>query len=568
MIKRRFDKLLAEGHGRQLIVLLVAVLCFLSVSLLIAKYVFADGKLSWQDVVAILLDPGCFQGAGPHDWFRLLIALMSIFLLSALLVSSFTNVFENISEDMRSGKRRYSLHNHILILGAGYQLRKILEALRDDPRMVVVMAPQKPKVEASYIYYSGRRDVWADLAGAKPEKASEIFIIGNDEEEGSDTKSLQALRWIKERCLLKGSEPLCHLCVKSFETTEVLQYSRKSETNGYQRINIVNDYEYLAEQLLVGTDFLPALRKESDKKAHVVIIGTGVRAQAVAYTVAHVCHYPNGHTQLTVIDPDALKWGRKLMAARPALYEHSRWAVVEENGRQENECKRLLSDIDWQFVNGSTEEPWVRALLEDDVMRDATSIIICNESDDCATTIALHLPRIVYQKASGIAVWIDNSEELLRCAAKTNMYGQIKILGTVGDITDPLYRNRITMGQRVNHLYYTAYVDRHSTDLDREWYGLSETDKYSSIYCANATPLRMRCYDTKDLEGLCESEHRRWNVSQLLMGYIPGEQTDKEQFVHADLKPYEELPPEEHKKDYLLVSNAHYILMGDINNPQ
>ena len=52
------------------------------------------------------------------------------------------------------------------------------------------------------------------------------------------------------------------------------------------------------------------------------------------------------------------------------------------------------------------------------------------------------------------------------------------------------------------------------------------------------------------------------------MGYIPGEQTDKEQFVHADLKPYEELPPEEHKKDYLLVSNAHYILMGDINNPQ
>ena len=60
----------------------------------ITRFIFRDGTLVWQDVVAIFLSAGAFRGAGVHDMFRLLLALTGVFLFSALLVSVVKNIFE------------------------------------------------------------------------------------------------------------------------------------------------------------------------------------------------------------------------------------------------------------------------------------------------------------------------------------------------------------------------------------------------------------------------------------------------------------------------------------------
>lgn len=98
-IKRKIDQLLAKSNGMQLVWLMgVSALC-LGVALIMAYFVYDDAEVKWQTVVAIFLDPGCFGGVtGHHDFFRLIIALLSIFLFSALLVSVFSNLFENIRE--------------------------------------------------------------------------------------------------------------------------------------------------------------------------------------------------------------------------------------------------------------------------------------------------------------------------------------------------------------------------------------------------------------------------------------------------------------------------------------
>ena len=122
-IKRKIDTLLAKSNGMQLVWLLgVSAICLI-IAFFIAYIVFDDGKLVWQNVVAVFLDPGCFGGPGDHDIFRLIIALLSVFLFSALLVSVFTNLFDNIRDAAQSGERRYKLSGHVLILGAGKRLR-------------------------------------------------------------------------------------------------------------------------------------------------------------------------------------------------------------------------------------------------------------------------------------------------------------------------------------------------------------------------------------------------------------------------------------------------------------
>ena len=76
ILKRKIDLLLAKSNGAQLMWLLGLSGASLAIAIVVAQWVFNDGTIVWQDVVAVFLDPGCFGGAGAHDWFRLILALL------------------------------------------------------------------------------------------------------------------------------------------------------------------------------------------------------------------------------------------------------------------------------------------------------------------------------------------------------------------------------------------------------------------------------------------------------------------------------------------------------------
>ena len=86
--------------------------------------------------------------------------------------------------------------------------------------------------------------------------------------------------------------------------------------------------------------------------------------------------------------------------------------------------------------------------------------------------------------------------------------------------------------------------------------------KTAAIYCANALPLRKRCFDVTDDDYLFrEAEHRRWMMSMLLMGYRSGP-TDARTFTHQDIVPFDRLPEELKSKDSYVLENAEYIMNG------
>jgi len=216
--------------------------------------------------------------------------------------------------------------------------------------------------------------------------------------------------------------------------------------------------------------------------------------------------------------------------------------------------------VEWEFVDTYSTSDFARAMLRrisaspDEIL----TIVVAEENSHCATDTALHFPREVYD--SNIAVYMEDSAEILELSRKTGMFGNITIFGAASAmLSDPLFKIRSMRGQRVNYVYDRMYGN--SLSIEEAWYKLPEAHKYSSIYCAISMPMRKRCYD---MDGnrlpIYEAEHRRWMMSVLLMGYKPGEKSDKEHFIHGDIRPFDELSPEEQEKDKILIDAMPEIL--------
>lgn len=126
MFLKRIDRILSEGEGKQLAWLTGIVLALFIVFCLIGRI----WGLDWTDILTLYLDPGNFPiDHKANDIFSLIVTLSGILILSALMISVFSNVFSNISEAYRKGERRYPFKSHVLILGGGRMLPDMLKQL-------------------------------------------------------------------------------------------------------------------------------------------------------------------------------------------------------------------------------------------------------------------------------------------------------------------------------------------------------------------------------------------------------------------------------------------------------
>ena len=571
MIKRKFDKILSEGKGKQLLWLLVLCLLCIAGALAYSHWCIKDvEKYPWQYVIGMFLDSGvfgCNYEGKDFDFFSLILSLLSVFLFSALLVSVFTSVFENIASSVKEGDRRYRLKNHILILGGGHHLKELIEQYKDSDKTIVVMSPSRPKMDSKVIYYHGKIDDYEQLKSANVATADTIYIIGENGDPAHDAVNLRCLDLVKGLCKDLTKDIHCYITLKEQVSLEVFHYYKLNETGHLLLVDVINDYEYAAEQLLVNTDFLPVIKKGEDKASHLIILGIGPIAQAVAYTAAHISHYPTDRkTKITFISEGMRKWMDDMVVARPGLFELSVYKYISADGTEENHAPAPqldYLDVEWEFVDTYESSALSQKILNDAVMdkSELVTVYSCHKDPKMATASVLHLPRAVYENAYNIAVNLVSATDLIARANQSGMYGKITIFGGVSSNSGTSLIQRSKYGKRVNFVYDQAYGNPPSKDEEEAWYKIPEAHKYSSIYCANAMFLRRKCFDIKGPhEPLYEAEHRRWIMSALIMGYHAGEVTDKEKFIHADIMPYENLPESEQKKDKILIDAMKHIL--------
>ena len=572
--KRKIDQLLAKGSGEQLGWLCALTLFIIGIAILVVK-LFFFGDMAWEDVVGIFIDSGYSLEPGAHYWFRLILAILSTFVFSALLISVFTNIFDNISESVQNGERRYRLKGHVLVIGKGTSLSNVVRALLDKGKTVVVLCGDNPELGNEVYYYHGTQTDENDILSARPYDAECIYLLGDDSDPNHDALNLRTLSILKKAVPVSDRKIPCFLSIREQETKEVFHFMKNaSETNDSESglmVNIVDEFEYYAEQLLVGTDFLPVIKSSDDKSARFIIFGSGQVAVSTALELAHICHYPsfarNGRrTVITMIDSGISSCYQSMQAAHASLFGMSHHSFISGSGiRTEHtpEAENDFLDIEWEFIEAGCNNPLSRKIICEAAGNpcEELRLLVCLEDSHEAIECALHLPEASHS-ASRTALYLNDSADIVNLAVSTGMFGDITIFGLANEkISDPLMDDRLKHGQKVNYIYNKAYVNPPAASPEEAWYSISEADKCSSIFCACALPLRKRCFDIdSDRMTVYEAEHRRWMMSALLMGYKPGPVKDKKRFIHPDIVPFDSLSEEEKEKDRILIDAIDYIL--------
>ena len=593
-LRRWLHRLLSEGQGRQLFWLAIVLLLSFFVFFGISTFIFRDGAFRWQDIVALYLDPGVFEGAlDNHDVFRLIITLFGAFFFAAMLISVVSNIFENVSESYKKGEGRYRFEDHVLILGANHMLFGMLAKLREKMKtqedlQVVVMTTRpveelRDRIEAYFgdkdfvkhvTLYFDERDQRENLKSADADRASAVYVIGEEGEDNHDAVNLKCLEALRALCrdskyLKKNPSHVVSCCVvmDSQTTMGIYHYSKESdnETAGNLHVDIVNANEYEAEQVLAGESFpcidrsldadgnlVKGIRPDSDQSVHLVIFGLTQMGRAFATTAANLMHYPNfkggeHRSRITFVGEHIRKAMDDFISRYEVMFRMSHSTYIhfdEDDGpivhtTEPDAAYVDCLDIEWQFIDAHPSSPYVRRFLKEccEDKKQTLNIAVCYGSSSENTAIALHLPKEVYdsQRKIPIFIHIRDFNEVIEKAHATGQYGALHPFGAASTLeSDPLFEKRSELGKRINYIYNQLGVKqgwqpRSYASPEEAWYSedCAEWSKLSSIYSGIATYGKARCFPSAltgtltdaEIDALCELEHRRWTTASFLLGY-------------------------------------------------
>lgn len=385
-----FDNWLYEKWWKQILwVLIVTVLTFVIFAFLITT-VFdfntaadmgleAEGSPSvWWILYYFFADPGCQMSIQGNSLIRVGGFIMSILgsvLLSGILISTITNVFQRGADEWRAGFSYYKLKNHIVIIGSDQMVYGLVNQICEnfDNSVVVVTskdveqmrnslrATLKNKKNKSHILVNyGLRDSEDYLYNINVAYAKEVYILGDssefdDIENYHDSLNVQCLTLIAKQCKKANRTKLpCHVLFDYKTTYYVFQYADlSSDITDYIDFHPFNFHDLWARKVFVSghskeddilykpLDYIPITQKDSEQYVHLIIIGMSKMGQAMAIQAAHIAHFPNykkHKTRITFIDRNGKmemgefkqKCGELFKVSRSAYIDADAWCKAEE----------------------------------------------------------------------------------------------------------------------------------------------------------------------------------------------------------------------------------------------
>lgn len=550
----------------------------------------------------------------------LLVALVGAVLFTGMLITVVSNILTRRIERFRNGEIRYRFSDHIVILGMNEMVPHMIEQLCEVPanrgRDIVILTVSEieplrlrlqTELDRKYrkrtVLMRGRRDSREEIERIAIGRAAEVYLIGEEREPEHDSVNIDSLRIIAETCLRKKRKtPLaCRILFEyrtSFHVFQSSDFGNTKQFGGSVELSVMNFHESWAERVFISghagsdgrrIDYAPLDREpvtaQSEKGVHLIVFGMTRMGIAMAMTAAHTAHYPNFHTKgirtrITFIDPDAEREMHYFQGNYANLFEHSRstFMRIGRDGTltgQSHLPKSDFLDVAWDFVEGRIESPEVRQLIEAWCVPPVTlpTIAICGDTAPANIAAALYLPDAVYQQQVPVLVYQQQSATILSVAGKTGRYAQVKPFGMATDAYDGGSEERLRRAKRVCWLY--DYFNTHGElpllfpsekELSRRWNALSLPLRWSNLYMADTIPSKFRSvgYDPtlrqslseNEVETLARTEHNRWNVEKLMIGYRPVDATEeleieaditlkerykKDRFAHYDIRPFDDL---------------------------
>lgn len=274
----------------------------------------------------------------------------------------------------------------------------------------------------------------------------------------------------------------------------------------------------------------------------------------------------------------------------PMQDEACKWKHLNKNLAKEELDNKNFLDVEIEFVKGELESEGVREYLRRVAAdsRSKVTMAICLPLTHQSIAAALYMPIEVYNHLQEIWVYqreaADIISNLTNSVDNNIRYKNLKPFGMLyGEYID--HRTHYLKALLVNGVYdmgknYNSHTrdmkekDTY-TDLRKSWNDLSVSKKWSNMYFVDSIYQKMRSvmkdlppeaaiggsenpylfemenfytkfedaikdnekreYSNKKHEkNLARCEHNRWNVQQLLMGYMPCGETDLEEFAKLD----------------------------------
>lgn len=494
----------------------------------------------------------------------------------------------------RDGFTRYGFKQHILILGGSRELLPLLRAIaaHDALKMlpVVVLADsdcpsllqllrtrlQSLGVQSPVTLYRGCRTCADTLRTCQVDSASHIFILGEDDEPAHDSLNVscwQQVRQLRAQC---NQLAQCYLMLRS-STSTFLFHSLQQEAHNSLETTIINSYESLAQQLLVGdiyhNDTLTLDRGlvtvGSDRFVHLVVVGMTPMGYAFAATAAQLCHFPNFdesaprpiRTRITFVDPRANELMDCFKASYPGIFDLSHVRYIEQPGAWlQGVPQRSLGDfvdVEWQFVKGNISSEWIRDMLSACAAdsRQVLSVALCGGDSARNLAEAYRLPRQLYPLPDSnnsspltpvVYVYQPDDSSLVQTVQNEVLrFHNVVPFGFSAKGFDPLHSLRIAAAKRINYLYQKENSGKVFTSMPADeallnelWRQLSSAEKTAALLAANATNTFIRSFslsrttladhlsDDAVVESFAAVDHARRNMACLLAGYsaMPADQ--------------------------------------------
>lgn len=398
-----------------------------------------------------------------------IIAILGVFLLNGLLVSSIVGWIDKRKEEWLKGSVRYDRllgkTSHYVIIGGNDMVPGVVSELfnkmtvgkfdyiliqtsRDveDFRRELFSNLTVDQQQKVIIYYGNRNSV-TDIAELQLQTAQEVYVLGeesrtDDLESYHDTMNMECLKLIgKEIEAVSGfSEKNKLVCRVMFEYQTSFNVFQVTDVDG-DKIKFLpfNYYEKWAQNVLICQTpcggaackygYLPlegssGIKAGDNTYVHLVIVGMSRMGVAMAIEAAHMAHYPNYEeigvrTRITFIDQNAAGEKEFFMGRFKELFALSHWrygnvterTLIWEKEHEVSGSNHLggdFIDIEWEFINGSIENAAVQQyLLESSSDENAKlTVAICLPENSRAIAAAAYMPDELYRSQNTLQVLV------------------------------------------------------------------------------------------------------------------------------------------------------------------
>ena len=367
---------------------------------------------------------------------------------------------------------------------------------------------------------------------------------------------------------------------------------------------------------------------QSNKHVHLIIVGMNRMGIALAKEAAHMMHFPNfneetgdNRTRITFIDDHADREMNFFIGRHAGYFDiaPTKYADLSEcyfrEWDEDAKCNNFL-DIQFEFIKGRMESKYVRDWITKQLAeKDAIiTIALCVHNPSQNFGMAMYLPEEVYTRGRNdvqnpwavvdpdqvvnIFVRQEKTGALIKTFgdaaksenAKNKKYANLHPFGMIDD-SFSVKDDSNKMAMAFNYIY-DYYIDNNHTlpsilpkydSLKELWKTLSTSHKWSNLYLADSIEFKLRSigldkesaksatFSKEQIERMAYTEHCRWNMEKLLMGYRALGEKERgkslnlkllkdNMFVHYLIKPYADLTEGEKELDRNFITKLPDIL--------